>query len=76
MAGARLYPAVALRKHGFIYAAQFIQRYAQPLLITKTDSVRTDVDDETAKVYSLLSGGAMNMSREDDIVMLQNNADK
>ena len=75
MSGARLYPAVALRKHGFIYAAQFIQRYAQPLLITKTNSNSTDVDDETAKVYSLLSGGAMNMNREDDIVMLQNNAD-
>ena len=75
MAGARLYPAVALRKHGFIFAAQFIQRYAQPLLITKTSADSTETVDETAKVYSLLNGGAMNMNREDDIVMLQNNAD-
>ena len=75
MSGARLYPAVALRKHGFIFAAQFIQRYAQPLLITKTSADSTETVDETAKVYSLLNGGAMNMNREDDIVMLQNNAD-
>lgn len=76
MSAARLYPAVCIRKQGFIYAAQFITRYAQPYLIAKNDS-RTD-DEHVGfvqRLFGLINGGAMSVSREDDVQMLQNSAD-
>ena len=35
MAAARLYPAVSLRSRGFVYAAQFIKRYASLIWLAK-----------------------------------------
>ncbi|MCG7655934.1 phage portal protein family protein [Wielerella bovis] len=76
MSAARLYPAVCIRKEGFIYAAQFIRRYAQPYLIAKNES---NSDDEhrgfVQRLFGLINGGAMSVSREDEIQMLQNSAD-
>ena len=76
MSAARLYPAVCIRKQGFVYAAQFITRYAQPYLIAKNES---NSDDEhrsfVQRLFGLINGGAMSVSREDEIQMLQNNAD-
>lgn len=76
MSAARLYPAVAIRKQGFVYAAQFITRYAQPYLIAKNES---NSDDEhrsfVQRLFGLINGGAMSVSREDEIQMLQNSAD-
>lgn len=72
MAGARLYPAVAIRKQGFVYAAQFIKRYAQPYMI---GHIEGETDGFVSKLYSFLSGGAIAISREDKIEMLQNSAD-
>lgn len=76
MSAARLYPAVCIRKQGFIYAAQFITRYAQPYLIAKNESAS---DDEhrgfVQRLFGLINGGAMSVAREDEIQMLQNNAD-
>ncbi len=76
MTAARLYPAVCLRKQGFLYAAQFITRYAQPYLIGKDDST-TDGDHRgfVARLFGLINGGAMSLNREDDIQLLQNSAD-
>lgn len=72
MSGARLYPAVAIRKHGFIYAAQFIKRYAQPYIVGQIEG---ETDTFASKLYSFLSGGAIAINREDKIEMLQNSAD-
>ena len=76
MAAARLYPAVCLRKQGFLYAAQFITRYAQPYLVAKNES---NTDDEhrsfVSRLFGLVNGGAMSINREDEVQLLQNNAD-
>ena len=77
MAAARLYPAVSLRSRGFVYAAQFIKRYAQPYLVGK---ILSDGSNErhrsfTDRLFSMLSGGAMSIEREDSVEMLQNSAD-
>ena len=76
MTAARLYPAVRLRKQGFLYAAQFINRYAQPYLIAHTD-IRTADDHRRLvdRLHQLISGGAMSLGREDQIELLQNSAD-
>ena len=75
MTAARLYPAVCLRKQGFVYAAQFITRYAQPYLVSKNDS-NTDEQHQSwaQRLYRLINGGAISISRDDDIALLQNNA--
>ena len=72
MAGARLYPAVAIRKQGFIYAAQFIKRYAQPYMV---GYVEGETETFSSKLFSFIAGGAIAVNREDRIEMLQNNAD-
>ena len=75
MSAARLYPAVALRRQGFLYAAQFITRYAQPYLLAKTDS-QTDEEHRSfvSRLFGFMSGGAMSVGREDDVQLLQNSA--
>lgn len=76
MAAARLYPAIALRKQGFIYAAQFIKRYAQPYLVGKIEgNNEEDHRNFVQRLFAFISGGAMSISRDDDVQMLQNNAD-
>lgn len=76
MAAARLYAPVALRKKGFIYAAQFITRYAQPYLIAKIQANSNDDHDSfMSRFYRFVSGGALSIEREDDVMMLQNSAD-
>lgn len=76
MTAARLYPAVCVRKQGFVYAAQFITRYAQPYLVVKNDSTtETEHQSFAQRLYALINGGAMSLSREDEIQMLQNSAD-
>ena len=72
MAGARLYPAVAIRKQGFIYAAQFIKRYAQPYMV---GYIEGETESFSSKLFSFIAGGAIAVNREDRIEMLQNNAD-
>ena len=76
MAAARLYAPVALRKKGFVYAAQFITRYAQPYLIAKIQANSNDDHDSfMSRFYRFVSGGALSIEREDDVMMLQNSAD-
>lgn len=76
MAAARLYAPVALRKRGFLYAGQFVTRYAQPYMVAKiTANNNDDHKDFLSRFYSFLSGGALSISREDDVQMLQNSAD-
>ena len=77
MTAARLYPAVSLRSRGFVYAAQFIKRYAQPYLVGKihADGSNDRHQGFADKLFGLLSGGAMSVEREDSVEMLQNNAD-
>mgnify|MGYP003361893100 FL=1 len=76
MAAARLYAPVALRKKGFIYAAQFITRYAQPYLIAKIQANSEDDHNSfMSRFYRFVSGGALSIEREDDVMMLQNSAD-
>ena len=72
MAGARLYPAVAIRKQGFIYAAQFIKRYAQPYMV---GYIEGETETFSSKLFSFIAGGAIAVNREDRIEMLQNSAD-
>lgn len=74
-AAARLYPAVALRKQGFTYAAQFIKRYAQPYIVGKIEGGETEHQNFVSKLFSFISGGALSISREDDVQLLQNSAD-
>lgn len=66
-----------LRSRGFVYAAQFIKRYAQPYLIGKIHADGSDTRHQgfASKLFGLLSGGAMSVDREDSVEMLQNNAD-
>lgn len=71
MAVARLYPAVAVRKNGFLYAHQFIKRYAQPYMVGK---VAGDAQGFVGKLFSFISGGALTIDKEDDVQMLQNSA--
>lgn len=76
MAAARLYAPVALRKKGFVYAAQFITRYAQPYLIAKIQAnSEDDHNGFMSRFYRFVSGGALSIEREDDVMMLQNSAD-
>ena len=72
MSGARLYPAVAIRKQGFIYAAQFIKRYAQPYMV---GYIEGETETFSSKLFSFIAGGAIAVNREDRIEMLQNSAD-
>lgn len=76
MAAARLFAPVALRRHGFLYAAQFIQRYAQPYIVGK---INANGEEEhvgfAQKLWAFVSGGAISIAREDDISLLQNSAD-
>lgn len=75
-AAARLYPAVALRKHGFLYAAQFISRYAQPYLVGKTNAAsEAEHQSFVGRIFNFLSGGAISINSEEQIEMLQNQAD-
>lgn len=72
MAVARLYPAVSVRKQGFLYAHQFVKRYAQPYMVGKLGS-----NDNTGfinKLFAFISGGAITVNSDDDIQMLQNTA--
>lgn len=76
MAAARLYAPVALRKKGFVYAAQFITRYAQPYLVAQIQANdETDHQSFLSRLYQMVGGGAMTIGREDGIQMLQNSAD-
>lgn len=72
MAIVRIYPAVMLRKEGWRYAYQFAQRYAQPLLVAKTDS---DKAEAAQKAHAVKRGGAAAIGTEEDIKLLQNTAD-
>ena len=71
VAVARLYPAVAVRKNGFLYAHQFIKRYAQPYMVGK---VSGDAQGFVGKIFSFLSGGAITIDKEDSVEMLNNPA--
>lgn len=76
MAAARLYAPVALRKKGFVYAAQFVTRYAQPYMVAKiTANTEEEHHSFLSRFYTFLSGGALTIGREDDMQMLQNSAD-
>ena len=76
MAAARLYAPVALRSKGFVFAAQFITRYAQPYMVAK---INAGTDEEhrgfMRRFIDFLGGGAVSIEREDDVKMLQNTAD-
>ena len=76
MAAARLYAPVALRSKGFVFAAQFITRYAQPYMVAK---INAGTDEEhrgfMRRFIDFLGGGAVSIDREDDVKMLQNTAD-
>lgn len=72
MAMVRIYPAVMLRKEGWRYAYQFAQRYAQPILVAKTDG---DKAEAASKTHAIKRGGAAAMGLEEDIKLLQNTAD-
>lgn len=71
MAVARLFPAVSVRKNGFLYAHQFIKRYAQPYMVGK---VSGDADSFVGKLFAFISGGAITVDREDEVQMLTNSA--
>lgn len=60
-----------------MYAAQFIKRYAQPYLVGKinADGSNDRHRSFTDKLFTMLSGGAMSVDREDSVEMLQNSAD-
>lgn len=76
MAAARLYAPVALRKKGFVYAAQFITRYAQPYLVAQIQANdEAEHNGFLGRLYQMINGGAMTIDREDTIQMLQNSAD-
>lgn len=72
MAMVRIYPAVMLRKEGWRYAYQFAQRYAQPMLITKTDG---DKNEAARKTHTVKNGGAAAIGIEEEMKLLQNTAD-
>ena len=71
-----LYAPVALRSKGFVFAAQFITRYAQPYMVAK---INAGTDEEhrgfMRRFIDFLGGGAVSIEREDDVKMLQNTAD-
>ncbi|OSI36090.1 phage portal protein family protein [Neisseria dumasiana] len=71
MAVARLFPAVSVRKNGFLYAHQFIKRYAQPYMVGK---VSGDAQGFIGKLFSFVSGGAITVDNEDSVEMLTNSA--
>ncbi|MFV2030517.1 phage portal protein family protein [Neisseria sp. S1] len=71
MAVARLYPAVSVRKNGFLYAHQFIKRYAQPYMVGK---VSGDAQGFIGKLFAFVSGGAITVDTEDSVEMLTNSA--
>ncbi|OSI09278.1 phage portal protein family protein [Neisseria zoodegmatis] len=71
MAVARLFPAVSVRKNGFLYAHQFIKRYAQPYMVGK---VSGDAQGFIGKLFSFVSGGAITVDPEDSVEMLTNSA--
>lgn len=71
MAVARLFPAVSVRKNGFLYAYQFIKRYAQPYMVGK---VSGDAQGFIGKLFSFISGGAITVDNEDSVEMLTNSA--
>lgn len=71
MAIARLYPAVSVRKNGFLYAHQFIKRYAQPYMVGKIDG---DANGFIGKLFAFIGGGAITVDKEDSIEMLTNSA--
>ncbi|MCS4534249.1 phage portal protein family protein [Neisseria montereyensis] len=71
MAVARLYPAVSMRKNGFLYAHQFIKRYAQPYMVGK---VSGDAQGFVRKLFSFISGGAITVDADDSVEMLTNSA--
>lgn len=72
---ARIYPALALRKHGLKYAAQFVRRYAQPYLVGKIGGLGSDPQGFVERVSKLFFGGSTAISSEDDIQLLTNPAD-
>ena len=71
MAVARLFPAVSVRKNGFLYANQFIKRYAQPYMVGK---VSGDAQGFINKLFTFISGGAITVDNEDSVEMLTNTA--
>lgn len=75
MAAARLYAAVVLRSQGFVYASQFIKRYAQPYLVAKINGSESEHQGFVRKLFTLLNGGAMSIDHQDTVEMLQNSAD-
>ncbi|MCP1659332.1 phage portal protein family protein [Neisseria perflava] len=74
MTAARIYPAIAVRNNGWLYANQFIIRYGQPYLVGKIDGTQTEAEDFVGKLYQFVKGGAQTINREDEIQMLTNPA--
>ena len=75
-AAARLYAPAALRSKGFVFAAQFITRYAQPYIVAK---IHGDSEEEhdgfMRRLMRFMGGGAASVGVDEDIKILQNTAD-
>ncbi len=72
---ARLYPALQLRKMGFLYAGQFIKRYAQPYIIAKKASFDNNEQTWLQKIFNFLNGGGMIIGSDDEVTLHQLNGD-
>ncbi len=71
LAMARLYPAVSVRSNGWLYAHQFVKRYAQPYMVGK---INGDAKSFVGKLYHFISGGALTLNTDESVELLQNTA--